>query len=204
MSSIPDYFTWSRIAAAPLLVVAFWWPGADLETRDLAAATVFTLGALTDVIDGHLARRLRWESRFGAFLDPVADKLFVSCALLLLLNADRAPVVATLVIVGREICISALREWMAELGKRQIVAVGRLGKIKTFAQMLGIGFLFGGGEIGGLSALAPPDECGWECFRQLVALGGNILIWIAAALTLWSMSAYLRAAWPHLSEEGGR
>ena len=200
MNRIPDILTWSRIGAAPLLVIVFWWPGADLETRDLAAATVFTLGALTDFIDGHLARRLHWESRFGAFLDPVADKLFVSCALLLLLNADRAPAVATLVIVGREICISALREWMAELGKRQIVAVGRVGKFKAFAQMLGIGLLFGGGEIGGLSALAPPGECGWICFRQLVAFGGNVFVWIAAALTLWSMSAYLRAAWPHLSD----
>lgn len=177
----PLALTWSRIAVLPLLAAAFWWPGGSEAARGAAAAAVFSAAAATDFLDGFLARRHQLQTQFGAFLDPVADKLLVVSALLLLLSAGYAHPAAVLIIVGREIFISGLREWMAAVGARDAVAVAWPGKIKTAAQMGGIILLFyNAGQDGALHNLA------------------QSLLWLAVALTLFSMAGYVRSAWRRL------
>ena len=179
--NVPILLTLLRIVLLPVFVVVFYLPGA---WANAVSAVIFALAALTDWLDGYLARRLGQISAFGTFLDPVADKLMVAVALVLLVQTNPTPLFAipAAVIVGREIAISALREWMAELGKRAHVAVSIIGKIKTMAQMLALLLLLYRNPIGGFPTYA----------------AGMILLYVAAGLTLWSMVVYLRAAWPAL------
>ncbi|MAS40149.1 MAG: CDP-diacylglycerol--glycerol-3-phosphate 3-phosphatidyltransferase [Porticoccaceae bacterium] len=181
MVNLPNALTLLRMLLIPLLVVVFYLPW---KWHALASAALFGLAALTDWADGYLARRLGQESRFGAFLDPVADKLIVVVALVLLLQRHASPEFAlpTMIIIGRELVISALREWMAELGRRARVAVSGIGKLKTSLQMIAIVALL----------LFPPDA------HPLLSTAGVLLLYGAALLTLWSMIVYLRAAWPEL------
>ena len=176
--NIPNALTLMRILLIPVLVAVFYLPG---DLRLPLAAMVFTLAAVTDWFDGYLARRLGQMTAFGAFLDPVADKLMVSVALVLLVerHATLFFTLAACVIIGREIVVSALREWMAELGQRTSVAVSYIGKVKTALQML---------AIIGLLAVNPQRDPEW---MMLVCY---VLLYSAAVLTLWSMLAYLRAA----------
>lgn len=173
--------TFVRIALIPVLVVVFYLP---FEWRYLAASLVFTLASLTDWLDGYLARKLNEVTPFGAFLDPVADKLIVASALVLLVELHASAILAipALVIVGREIVVSALREWMANYSSRRSVAVSFVGKIKTGFQMVAIIVLLAVGPQPG---------------NPLVDLG-FILLYVAAVLTLWSMYLYLKIAWPDL------
>ena len=182
MWNIPNILTLLRIALIPVFVVIFYLP---TPWARLVCAIVFTIAALTDLLDGYLARRWGQTSPLGAFLDPVADKLMVAIALVLLVQAEPRAVLAlpAAVIIGREITVSALREWMAEIGARAAVAVSMAGKLKTTAQMSAIVLLLIGEPMLGI-----PVE----------ALG-LALLYIAALLTLWSMFLYLRAAWPSLS-----
>ncbi len=177
--NLPNLLTLFRVALIPILVGIWFLP---LAYAGELAAAIFALAAATDWLDGWLARRLRQESAFGAFLDPVADKLIVASALVLLVDAFDSVLVtlAAIVIIGREIVVSALREWMSEIGYRGSVAVSWLGKVKTVSQMLAI-----------ILCLGLPTE------THLLHLGLWILV-MAAVLTLWSMWAYLLAAWPHL------
>ncbi|MDI5920185.1 CDP-diacylglycerol--glycerol-3-phosphate 3-phosphatidyltransferase [Halomonas sp. LR5S13] len=178
--NIPNLLTLARILFIPLLVVLFYLP--FTWSMPLAAA-LFALAAVTDWLDGYLARRWDQSTPFGAFLDPVADKLMVAVALALLIERYEAIwlTLPALVIIGREIVISALREWMAEMGKRGQVAVSWIGKVKTTLQMVALLVLL---------AFAPGTS---------VALLGVATLYVAALLTLWSMFLYLKAAWPHLS-----
>jgi CDP-diacylglycerol--glycerol-3-phosphate 3-phosphatidyltransferase/cardiolipin synthase len=183
--NLPIALTWLRVAAIPLLVTIFYLPASwlSMPEKNALATSLFIFAALTDWLDGYLARRMKQESAFGQFLDPVADKLIVAAALLVLLNMDRVQVWVALVIIGREITISALREWMAQVGASKSVAVHMVGKLKTTAQLVAIPFLlFDGTLFGWLSA----------------ALIGTWLIWVAAFLTLWSMFYYLQKALPQL------
>jgi CDP-diacylglycerol--glycerol-3-phosphate 3-phosphatidyltransferase/cardiolipin synthase len=182
MWNIPNILTFLRIGLIPVFVVIFYLP---VGWARFACACVFTVAAITDWLDGHLARRLEQTSPLGAFLDPVADKLMVAIALVLLVQADAGPVLAlpAAVIIGREITVSALREWMAEIGARARVAVSMAGKLKTTVQMIAIVLLILHEPILGL----PINEL------------GIVLLYIAALLTLWSMYQYLRAAWPSLT-----
>lgn len=191
MLNIPNLLTLLRILLIPVLVVVYFLP---VEKRELIVASIFVLAAMTDWLDGFLARKLNATSALGAFLDPVADKLIVSSALVLLvsdsevLNRVFHPMpfaVAACIIIGREIAISALREWMAELGERGMVTVGVLGKVKTVFQMVSIGLLLYAKPIMGI-----------PMFRI-----GEIAFYFAALLTLWSMSVYLKAAMPYLLEK---
>lgn len=177
--NLPNILTLSRIAFIPVFVAVFYLP---FEGRYMAGALIFALAAATDWLDGYLARRLNQTTPFGAFLDPVADKLMVAVALTVLIEAHHSTwlTLPAMIIIGREIVISALREWMAEMGRRTSVAVSFIGKIKTTAQMVAIVLL-----------LAYPPGQG------LVTLG-LILLWGAAGLTLWSMFIYLKAAWSEL------
>ena len=181
--SLPNALTWVRIAAIPLVVVAFYLHS---SWADPAAGLIFAAAGVTDSLDGYLARRLGQTSRLGAFLDPVADKLIVATALVLIVSRDQRPVVVltAAVIIGREIAISALREWMAEVGQRRKVAVSLLGKYKTIFQVVGLAMM-----------LYRHPLLGMPTYR--VGLGLTVL---AAALTLVSMLAYLRMAWPDLRE----
>jgi len=182
--NIPNTLTMLRIALIPLFVILFWLP---FTWTDFAAATVFLLAAITDWLDGYLARKLDQTSRLGAFLDPVADKLIVAVALVLLLQRDPTVALAlpTMVIIGREITVSALREWMAELGARAKVAVSRLGKVKTTFQMVALLLMIAREPVFGLPVYGL----------------GVLALYVAAALTLWSMVLYLQAAWPAFSDE---
>ncbi len=179
--NLPNFLTWLRIVAIPLVVALFYMP---YSWADPAAGLLFAAAAITDSLDGYLARRMGLTSKLGAFLDPVADKLIVATALVLLVSKDPQPlmVMAAIVILGREIAISALREWMAELGQRTRVAVSSLGKYKTILQMVGLSFL-----------LYRQDVFGLPTYRI-----GEYLTVAAALLTLGSMIDYLRAAWPVL------
>jgi len=190
--TVPNILTWIRIAAIPLIVVLFYAP---YHWADPAAGLVFAAAGITDSLDGYLARRLNQTSRLGAFLDPVADKLVVAVALVLVLSkdtpaiftvsAERARVflaLTAIVIIGREIAISALREWMAELGQRGKVAVSALGKFKTILQIIGLSMMLFRWDLLGL---------------PLFAIGALLTV-LAAAFTLVSMFSYLRAAWPEL------
>jgi CDP-diacylglycerol--glycerol-3-phosphate 3-phosphatidyltransferase len=179
--STPNLITGLRILLIPVLVAVFYI--APLEWRYLASASVFTVASITDWLDGYLARRWGETTTFGAFLDPVADKLIVAVALILLVEVHASAILAipALVIVGREIVVSALREWMAHYSERRSVAVSMLGKIKTVFQMIAIIFLLGAGPG-----------------RSEPQIVGYTLLYIAAGLTLWSMFEYLKLAWPDL------
>jgi len=186
--NVPIILTWLRIAMIPLVVGLFYLPGSWLSEghRDLLAAVSFIIAALTDWFDGWLARRWNQTSAFGAFLDPVADKLMVCAALIVLLDLSRVDAFISLIIIGREITISALREWIAKIGASASVAVHWLGKFKTAAQMIAIPCLLYNQPIHGIS------------LRVL----GDILILIAAILTVWSMLYYLQRAMPAIREKG--
>ena len=181
--NLPNIITLARILLVPIFVVIYIWPG---DSAYLVAAVLFGLAAATDWLDGYLARRLNQTTPFGAFLDPVADKLIVVSALVVLM-AEHSTIWLTLpglIIVGREIMISALREWMAEMNSSVTVAVSALGKVKTTLQMVAIAVLL---------ALPP------ESTAAIVFIGYGLL-YVAALMTLWSMSLYLQAAWPTLKQ----
>ncbi len=180
--TIPTLLTWARIAAIPLIVGVFYVP-LDGATRNLLATVMFIFFALTDWLDGWLARRLNQTSAFGAFLDPVADKFLVCASLLVLLEHGRVGALVALIIIGREIAISALREWMAQIGASRSVAVHMLGKLKTASQMVAIPFLLYDGALFGVI-----DTRIW----------GTVLMYVAAVLTVWSMVHYLRKAIPEI------
>jgi cardiolipin synthase (CMP-forming) len=180
--TIPTLLTWGRIVAIPLIVGVFYLP-LDGATRNLVATVLFIVVALTDWLDGWLARRLNQTSSFGAFLDPVADKFLVCAALLILLQLDRVNALVAFIIIGREIAISALREWMAQIGASRSVAVSMLGKLKTVVQMVAIPFLLFDGALLGVI-----DTRIW----------GTGLIYIASVLTIWSMVYYMRKALPEI------
>ncbi len=180
--TIPTLLTWARIVAIPLIVGVFYLP-LDAATRNLIATVMFVVVALTDWLDGYLARKLNQSSAFGAFLDPVADKFLVCASLLILVQLDRVNALIALVIIGREIAISALREWMAQIGASRSVAVHMLGKLKTVVQMVAIPFLLFDGHLLGFI-----DTRLW----------GLVLIVVAAVLTIWSMVYYLQKALPEI------
>ena len=180
--SIPNIMTWTRIAAIPFIVFIFDVP-LDVETKNAIATVLFILFALTDWLDGYLARKLNQTSAFGAFLDPVADKFLVCASLLVLVDLGRVDVIVALLIIGREIAISSLREWMALIGAAKSVAVNLLGKLKTALQMVAIPFLLFDGTL-----------WGWLD----TGIWGTVLIWLAAFLTIWSMFYYLKKAVPHI------
>jgi cardiolipin synthase len=185
--NIPILLTWLRIILIPLLIAVFYVPETWVQTvgRDLAATLIFVVAAVTDWLDGYLARRWQQTSAFGAFLDPVADKLMVAAALIVLVQLGRLDAILAMIIIGREITISALREWMARIGAHKSVAVSMIGKIKTTAQMIAIPMLLYFSPLRGIDVLQV----------------GTWLIYVAAVLTLWSMGYYMRMAWPHLIEE---
>jgi CDP-diacylglycerol--glycerol-3-phosphate 3-phosphatidyltransferase len=179
--NVPILLTWLRVVLIPVFIGVFYLPDGLLTpvAQNITGALIFAVAGITDWLDGYLARRLGQTSAFGAFLDPVADKLMVACALILLVDLERTAAWLSMIIIGREIAISALREWMAEMGRRSSVAVATLGKLKTAAQMGAIMLLL---------------------WKQPVVPGidtlfmGNVLMVIAAILTLWSMVYYLRMA----------
>jgi cardiolipin synthase len=180
--TIPTIMTWARIAAIPLIVAVFYLP-IEPASRNLLATILFVVSAATDWLDGYLARRLNQVSSFGAFLDPVADKVLVCACVLVLVHLGRADVFVALIIIGREIAISALREWMAQIGASNSVAVHMIGKLKTVAQMVAIPFLLFDGMLLGFI-----DTRLW----------GVWLIWLAAIMTVWSMVYYLQKALPEI------
>ena len=183
--SLPNILTSMRIIMIPILVVLFYF--LDVEWRYIAAAVVFTIASITDWLDGYLARKLGQTTAFGAFLDPVADKLIVAVALVLLveIHASAALAIPAIVIVSREIVVSALREWMAKYSSMRSVAVSVLGKVKTGFQMTAIVILLG---------------CGPAGLDNPAVILGYILLYAAAILTIWSMCEYLKIAWPDLSK----
>lgn len=182
--NLPIFLTWLRIVAIPLLIAVYYVPDAWLygHSRDLAATVLFCAAAITDWFDGYLARKLNQTSAFGAFLDPVADKLMVAAALIVLVQLGRTDAIIATIIIGREITISALREWMAQIGAHKSVAVSMLGKVKTTAQMLSIPMLLFYAPVGVID----------------IVNAGTWLMYVAAALTLWSMGYYMRMAWPEI------
>ena len=181
--NIPNLLTWARIVLIPLVVGVYYMP-LPVHEQNLIATVAFVIAAITDWFDGWLARKLGQTSAFGAFLDPVADKLMVAAALVMLVKLGRADAIVAFIIIGREIAISALREWMARIGASRSVAVSFVGKLKTTAQMIAIPLLLYHDPIGPLP----------------IAGIGMWLIWIAAVLTLWSMGYYLSKAWPEIRE----
>lgn len=185
--TLPTMLTWLRIVAIPVIIIVFAMP-VPAETRNLAATILFVAVALTDWADGYLARKLGQTSAFGAFLDPVADKFLVCACLLVLVQMGRVDTLVSLVIIGREIAISALREWMAQIGASRSVAVHLVGKLKTTVQMVAIPFLLYDGWLFGVID---------------TALWGTVLIYAAAVLTIWSMVYYLRKALPEIRAKAG-
>lgn len=185
LKHLPNYLTFARIIALPIFVIVFFLPWEPWDR--LIAAAIFAAAAATDWLDGYLARRWNVTSKLGAFLDPVADKILVSTALVLILSRQEFHYLAfpIAIIIGREIVVSALREWMAEVGSRAKVAVGFIGKVKTTIQMISIILLL----------VHNPDT------RSLIGITGYLLIYLAAILTLWSMVVYLRLAWPEFTRE---
>jgi len=186
--TIPNLLTLLRVGLIPVLVVMYYLP-----ISGLYVACIFLLAGLTDWLDGYLARTLGQTSKFGEFLDPVADKLMVVVVLVLLVSDEflvaelygsKVFTIVVAIVIGREIAVSALREWMAELGNRGIVAVGFVGKIKTTSQFIAISLLLMGPEVEGFPVLT------W----------GELLFYVAGGLTLWSMVVYLKAAWPDLRD----
>lgn len=185
--NIPILLTWLRIVMIPLMIAIYYVPDSWISGlgRDLAAMLVFVVASVTDWFDGYLARRWNETSAFGAFLDPVADKLVVAAALIMLVQLGRLDAIIASIIIGREITISALREWMAQVGAHKSVAVSMIGKVKTVAQMVSIPLLLYHAPLAGLD----------------VQRIGTWLIYVAAVLTLWSMAYYVRMAWPFLAEQ---
>ena len=186
--NIPNSLTWARIALIPFFVGIYYFPDTVIspEDKNLIATLTFIVAAVTDWFDGYLARSLGQTSAFGAFLDPVADKLLICASLLVLLGQGRVDPLIALIIIGREIAISALREWMAELGAGKSVAVAFVGKLKTTAQMTAIiALLLYEPLIPGVST----------------PLLGTVALWLAAILTLWSMVHYLKKAAPYLRSD---
>ena len=180
--NIPILLTWLRVLLIPIFTALFYLPNNWIapQTTNWVAASIFSIAAITDWFDGYLARRWQQTSDFGAFLDPVADKLMVAVALILLVSLNRTHAIFAMIIIGREITISALREWMAQMGKRGSVAVATIGKLKTTAQMIAILLLI----------------IGLENFHGFNLLfWGNLLMLIASILTIWSMFYYLKMAW---------
>jgi cardiolipin synthase len=186
--NVPNVVTLSRIILIPLLIGLYYLPDGWLseQGRNLAATLVFIFAGVTDWLDGYLARRLNQMSAFGAFLDPVADKLIVAGALVVLLHVNRVDMLVALIIIGREIAISALREWMAKVGQAKSVAVAFIGKLKTMSQMVAIALLLFHDPLFGVV------DCQWL---------GTILINVAAVLTVASMFYYLRKALPYASAQ---
>jgi CDP-diacylglycerol--glycerol-3-phosphate 3-phosphatidyltransferase/cardiolipin synthase len=182
-TNLANILTWIRIAAIPVVAWCFF---SSMDFARPIAGIVFGIAAITDMLDGYVARKLGQTSRFGEFLDPVADKLMVAIALVLLVQSDPRIVIAliAMIIIGREITVSALREWMAGLGARQTVKVSVAGKVKTTLQMFGIAFMVYERNLFGIEMYAV----------------GFILLLAAAGMTLWSMIVYLRAAWPAMQE----
>jgi cardiolipin synthase len=182
--NLPNLITWLRIILIPLLIGIFYLPDSWLspEGKNVASCAVFVVAAVSDWLDGYLARALNQTSAFGAFLDPVADKLIVAAALIVLLQLERVEPVIALIIIGREIAISALREWMAKLGQAGSVAVAFVGKVKTASQMIAIPLLLFHDDLFGVLSTH------WL---------GTLLINVAAVLTVISMLHYLRRALPH-------
>src|SRR5437763_2452242 len=180
--NLPTLLTWARIVSIPLVVGVYYLDIAP-DTQNLVGTVLFILVALTDWADGFLARRLNMTSSFGAFLDPVADKFLVVAALLVLVHLGRVHAIVALVIIGREIAISALREWMAQIGASRSVAVHMVGKVKTVVQMIAIPFLLYHERLFGLI-----DTAFW----------GTLLIGVSAILTIWSMIYYLQKALPEI------
>jgi cardiolipin synthase len=182
--NLPIFLTWLRIILIPLVVGVYYLPTSWLSAyqQNLIATVIFVVAALTDWLDGWLARRLDQTSRFGAFLDPVADKLMVTAALLVLLELQRINAAIALIIVGREITISALREWMAQIGASKSIAVNSLGKFKTILQMVAIPMLLFNH---------------WFLFFDSGWLGTR-LVYVSAVLTVWSMLYYMKLAWPQI------
>lgn len=183
--NIPIMLTWMRILLIPVFTILFYLPHSLIgaKTVDITAAIIFAIAGITDWFDGFLARHWKQTSDFGAFLDPVADKLMITVALILLVKLDRTYAWFAMIIIGREIAISALREWMAQLGKHSSVAVAYIGKLKTTAQMVAI-----------LCLLLNLDHF----YGVNLHLIGNLLMFIAVILTLWSMFYYLKMAWKEL------
>jgi CDP-diacylglycerol--glycerol-3-phosphate 3-phosphatidyltransferase len=184
LTSLPNVLTYARIAAVPAVVACLYFDRGD--TGRWLALIVYTAACITDWLDGYLARRLGQTSKFGAFLDPVADKLMIAVVLVLILQADPRVIIALVaaIIIGREIAVSALREWMAELGARSRVAVSGIGKAKTTMQMIGLGCMLFTRPV----------------FDIPVYDIGLALLIVAAGITLWSMGGYIRAAWPRVRE----
>ncbi len=180
-TNLPILLTWLRIVAIPLFVAVLYFPEDWLSERqaNVVSMWIFILAAVTDWADGYLARKWNQTTSFGAFLDPVADKLMVAAALIVLAEKGLVDPFASLIIIGREITISALREWMAQLGQSKNVAVNLIGKSKTVMQLVAIPFLLYNGVLFGLFHTNPV---------------GRVLIWMAAVITLWSMVVYLKAA----------
>ena len=198
--NIPTMLTWLRILLIPIFVGAFYWPE-NLRTLgampshsvNVFTTVIFVIAGITDWLDGYLARRWNETSAFGAFLDPVADKLMVAAALIVLVEFGRVGAIVSLIIIGREIAVSALREWMAGEGQSSSVGVAMIGKVKTAVQMVAISFLLYWDNIhfGNLGILG-----NWGTFKTQIA--GHILIIIAAFLTLLSMAYYIKVAWPQI------
>jgi cardiolipin synthase len=180
--NFPLFLTWLRIVAIPVFVAVLYVPESWITERNanIISMWIFIAAAVTDWLDGYLARRWNQTTSFGAFLDPVADKLMVAAALIVLTEKGIVDPFVSLIIIGREITISALREWMAQIGQSKSVAVNVLGKVKTVSQLIAIPFLLFNGVLFGL-------------FHTVVV--GRLLIWVAALITLLSMGVYLKAAW---------
>ncbi|TAJ80272.1 MAG: CDP-diacylglycerol--glycerol-3-phosphate 3-phosphatidyltransferase [Gallionellaceae bacterium] len=187
--NIPNLLTWFRILMIPVFIAIFYLPDAtlSLHNKHMLATLLFVAASITDWLDGYLARILNQTSAFGAFLDPVADKLMVSAALIVLVKLGYVDAIIAFIIIGREIAISALREWMAQLGSSKSIAVSMLGKVKTTFQMIAIMLLLYHEPILGFSL----DKL------------GTLLIYLAALLTLWSMVYYLMLAMPQISKKTG-
>jgi len=184
--NIPNILTWGRIALIPVFIGVFYLPDTwmCMAQKNLLATIFFIVAAITDWLDGYLARVLKQMSAFGAFLDPVADKLMVAASLIMLVQLDRVDMIVSIIIIGREITISALREWMAREGQSASVAVATIGKLKTTAQMVAIPMLLFDAPLLGMH----------------MHTMGSILIYAAAALTLWSMGYYLHRAMVDLAK----
>lgn len=189
--NLPNLLTWARILMIPLILGVYYFPDSWMTPahKNIAGALLFMLAGITDWFDGYLARKWNQLSAFGAFLDPVADKLMVAAALILLVQLGRAEAWLAAIIIGREITISALREWMAQLGNSKSVAVSFIGKVKTAAQMTAITML-----------LLHENLIPGIDLQQI----GSLCLFVAALLTLWSMGYYLRMAWPQLSGRESR
>ena len=181
--TVPTLLTWARIVAIPAIVGVYYVDSLPDYEKNLFSTVLFVVVALTDWLDGYLARKMNQTSAFGAFLDPVADKLMVCAALLVLLHLHRVDALVSLVIVGREITISALREWMAQIGASRSVAVHMAGKLKTTVQMVAIPFLLYDGTLFGVIP---------------TRLWGTFLIYLAVVLTIWSMVYYMQKALPEI------